>query len=257
MVTRDTPWPDGTPCWVDLMTSDADAAQRYYAELFGWQIEVGGPETGNYGMASIGGRNVAGIGQMQMEHPPVWTTYLATGDVEATCAAVEKAGGTVVSPAMDVMDFGRMAVVQDPSGSTFGLWQAGTHFGVALANVPNTLTWNELMTRDYEGAKKFLADVFGCTFTDMGGGQFDYSSIDIGGTAVGGIGAMPAEVPDTVPAHWRVYFDVEDADGAVDRVTSLGGTVVRPAADMPYGRNADVADPQGAVFSVIRSTPPQ
>jgi predicted enzyme related to lactoylglutathione lyase len=156
---------------------------------------------------------------------------------------------------MDVMEFGRMAFVGAPGGGVFGLWQAGIHNGIALANEPGALTWNEFMTRDYEGAKRFFAEAFGYTYTDMGGGGFEYSTIEVEGKTVGGIGGMPAEVPAEVPAHWRVYFSVENCDQYVERVTELGGRLLRPAQDSPYGRMADVADPQGAPFSIIQ--PPE
>lgn len=257
MTTRDTPWPAGTPCWVDLMTTDQAAAREFYGRLFGWQIDVGPEETGNYGMAALDGRSVAGIGGMMgMEHPPVWSTYLATTDVDASCEAVVAAGGTVISTPMDVMEFGRMAFVQAPGGGVSGLWQAGTHFGVGLANEPNSLTWNEFMCRDYEGAKAFFAHVFGYTYTEMGEAGMQYSMIEVGGNTVGGLGTLPAEVPEQVPPHWRVYFAVDDCDAAVARVGELGGSVQRPPMDMPYGRHADVADPQGAMFAVIKPATP-
>ena len=258
MTLRDTAWPPGTPCWVDLTTTDQSAGQRFYQDLFGWQLEVGGEDTGGYALASVAGRHVAGIGgTMGTDHPPVWNTYLATADVDATVKAVEGAGGTVVSPVMDVMDFGRMAFAQVPSGGVFGLWQAGTNIGLGIANEANTVTWNEFMTRDYAGAKNFFAAVFGHTFTEMGGDAFEYATIEADGNTVGGIGALPADVPAQVPPHWRVYFAVDDADATVARVAELGGAVRRPPEDMPYGRHADVADPQGAMFSVIQPTPPQ
>ncbi len=257
MTTRDTPWAPGTPCWVDLMTPDQPAAREFYGRLFGWQIDVGPEETGNYGMASLGGRSVAGIGGMMgMEHPPVWNTYLATTDVDATAKAAEAAGGTVVAPPMDVMEFGRMAFVQVPGGGVFGLWQAGTHNGVGRANEPGSLTWNEFMGRDYDGSKAFFAGVFGYTYTEMGDDSFQYAGIEVDGNTVGGIGTLPPEVPAQIPPHWRVYFAVDDCDATVARVTELGGSVLRPPMDMPYGRHADVADPQGAMFSVIKSATP-
>jgi predicted enzyme related to lactoylglutathione lyase len=256
MVERDTPWAPGTPCWVDLMTTDQAAARTFYGELFGWDIEVGPPETGEYAMASIGGRTVAGIGGMMgMDHPPVWNTYLATADADATAKAVEAAGGSVQAPAMDVMDFGRMAVVEAPGGGFVSVWQAGTHNGFGLANETGAVTWNEFMTRDFAAASAFLAEVFGYTYTDMGGGGFVYSTIEVDGNTVAGIGQLPEEVPAHVPPHWRVYFSVDDADATVAKLTSLGGTVIRPPQDMPYGRHADVADPQGAMFSVIKPGP--
>jgi predicted enzyme related to lactoylglutathione lyase len=258
MTVRESAWDPGTPCWVDLMTPDQAAAREFYSKLFGWVAEEGPEETGGYATARIDGKAVAGIGGMMgMDHPPVWNTYLATDDADATSAAIEKAGGTVMAPVMDVMEFGRMAFAQVPGGGVFGYWQSGTHTGVDLANEPNTLTWNEFMTRDYDGAKKFYADAFGFTYTEVGDEGFKYSTIELDGNTVGGLGVLPDEVPAQVPPHWRVYFAVEDADAAVEKATSLGGSVLRPASDMPYGRHADLADPQGAMFSVIKPATPE
>jgi predicted enzyme related to lactoylglutathione lyase len=255
MTTRDTPWPDGTPCWIDLMTTDIDAARTFYGDLFGWQFEIGPAETGYYSTALLDGKRVAGVFTMDADHPPVWTTYLATGDADATADAVARAGGTLVQPIMDVMDLGRMTVIKDPTGGTFGTWQAGTHTGVEVANEPGTLVWNELMTRAYGDAKDFYASVFGYTYTNLGDGGFEYSTIELDGNTVGGLGGLPADVPAQVPPHWRVYFAVDDADEAVAKAVSIGAEVLSPAADMPYGRHADLADPQGGMFSVIKPSP--
>ena len=256
MVERDTAWAPGTPCWVDLMTTDPSAANGFYGELFGWDIAVGPPETGGYSMASVNGRSVAGIGGMMgMDHPPVWNTYLATADADATAKAAEAAGGSVIAPVMDVMEFGRMAFLGAPGGGVFGVWQAGAHKGLGLANESGSVIWNEFMTRDLAAAMAFYTEVFGFTYTDMSGDGFEYKMIEVDGNTVGGIGTLPAEVPAHIPPHWRVYFAVDDADAAVEKVTALGGAVLRPATDMPYGRNADVADPQGAAFSVIKPAP--
>ena len=254
MSTHDTAWPDGTPCWVDLMTTDADAAHAFYRELFGWDITPGDESTGFYAMATLGGRPVCGIMPRQpgMDHPPVWTTYLAHGDADAAADSIAHAGGTILSPAMDVMEFGRMAVAQDPTGGTFGVWQAGSHTGFGVSNESGAVVWNELLTREYGAALEFYAAVFSYGYTDMSSDQFRYSMIEAEGRTVGGLGTMPPEVPADVPAHWRTYFAVDDADAAVEMVTKLGGAVLRPPEDMPYGRHADVADPQGAPFAVIK-----
>jgi uncharacterized protein len=119
------------------------------------------------------------------------------------------------------------------------------------------VTWNEFVTRDYAGARTFFADVFGYTYADMSGDGFDYAMLEVGGETVGGIGSMPPETPEHVPPHWRVYFAVDDCDAAVAKATELGGTVLRPPEDMPYGRWADVADPQGAMFSLLKPPAPQ
>ena len=112
--------------------------------------------------------------------------------------------------------------------------------------------WNEFLTRDYDGAKEFYAKLFGYTYTDIGEGDMQYSTIEVGGNTVGGIGALPAQVPAGVPPHWRVYFAVDDADATAEKIVALGGAVQRPPMDMPYGRHADVSDPQGAHFSIIK-----
>src|SRR6185437_7808906 len=132
MTERDTAWPVGTPCWVDLMTPDLDAARLFYEQLFGWHLTDLGPDAGGYLMAGVGGKQVAGLGPQQegqAGHPAVWTTYLATDDAAATCEAISKAGGQVFLPAMDVMGSGVMAVAADPTGAVFGLWEAKTHTG--------------------------------------------------------------------------------------------------------------------------------
>jgi predicted enzyme related to lactoylglutathione lyase len=258
MVTRDTPWPAGYPCWVDLMTSDVDAAKEFYRGLLGWDLVDAGPDAGGYHMAQLGGRSVAGVGPMmsgQEGHPSVWTTYLASDDVDATCEKVTANGGVVLAPPFDVLDVGRMAIVQDPTGATFGIWTARKHIGAELASEPGALCWNELMTRDYDRAKAFYGAVFGHTFTEIGGGDFQYSTVDVDGRPVGGLGTLPAEVPKEVPAHWRVYFAVDDTDEALSRAASLGGAILRPAEDMPYGRWGDASDGQGAMFSLIKPVP--
>ena len=255
MVTRDTPWEPGTPCWVELMTNDLPAARLFYEELFGWHLLDTGPESGGYLLASVDGRQLGGLSTImgEMDHPPVWSTYLASDDVDATAAAITAAGGTLVMEPMQVMDVGRMLVAQDSAGAAFCAWQAGTNTGMQIANEPNTPTWNELLTRDYAGAQAFYASVFGYTYEELGDENFQYATFAVGGRPVGGIGSMPPGLPDSVPPHWRVYFEVDDTDAAVDLVVKLGGVVRTPPQDSPYGRMAHVTDPQGAPFSIIHS----
>jgi uncharacterized protein len=152
---------------------------------------------------------------------------------------------------MDVMDVGRMLVAADTTGAVFGAWQARAHTGVQLANVPGTLTWSEQMSRDFEGAKAFYAAVFGYEFGDMSADGFSYATLLLAGHEVGGIGGYPADVPAEVPAAWSTYFGTADTDASVAKATQLGGSVVRPASDSPYGRMATVADSEGAMFSLI------
>ena len=260
MTERTTPWPAGTPCWLDLMTPDIDATRLFYEELFGWHFASGGEDAGGYLIAEIDGKPVAGVGPQQPEQggfPAVWTTYVATEDAAATAAKITEAGGNVFMPPFDVLDIGVMGLAMDPTGAVFGLWQPKTFGGVQLANVANAWNWDEVMSRDFAGAKQFYADVFGWTYTDMSGGGFEYATFEVNGNTAGGIGGLPAEVPEEVSAHWRMYFAVDDADEAVDMVVKLGGSVFSPPQDMPYGRHADVADPTGARFSVIKPATPE
>ncbi|WP_199435459.1 VOC family protein [Qaidamihabitans albus] len=254
MTFRDSPWPDGTPCWADLMVPDPRMAMDFYGALFGWTFADQGDEAGNYLMCTIDGRAVAGIGGIppdQAGMPAAWTTYLATSDIDKSVDAVGAAGGQIMMPPMDVLAAGKMAITADPTGAAFGLWQAGEHFGAALANVPGAMAWNECMTRDFDTAKAFYGDAFGYEFDDMSAGGFSYATIKINGEVVGGVGGLPGEVPAEVPAHWSTYFGVVDTDAAVAKVTQLGGDVLRAPADSPYGRVAQVTDNQGAALMLV------
>ena len=257
MVTRDSPWPTGTPCWVDLGVDDVSRANAFYSRLFGWDTQPGPPEAGGYTMCMLSGRPVAGIGPKMgpPEAPPFWTVYLASDDADETAGKVTAAGGTMLVAPMDVMDVGRMAVAADPAGAVFGVWQARSHTGFGLVNEPGSVCWNENFSRDMDGNQAFYHAVFGYEYGDMSTDGFSYATLLINGQqVVGGIGAYPAGMPESHPAAWTVYFGTADTDKSVDVATSNGGQVIRPAADSPYGRMAVVADQHGAVFSLI-STP--
>jgi uncharacterized protein len=260
VVIRATPWPDGTPCWADLGTNDIAKAISFYSSQFGWNIQQGGPEAGGYSMAQLDGRNVAAIGPLMGPPgtPSAWATYFASSDVDATAVRIKSAGGQLIMEPMDVMDAGRMLVAADTTGATFGVWQAGKHSGIQVANAPGAFTWSEHMSLDFEGAKAFYAAVFGYEYGDMSSDGFSYATLLINGQqVVGGIGAFPGgsetghQEVGGHQAFWGVYFGTSDTDKAVAMATSHGGQVVRPATDSPYGRMAIVADNQGAVFSLI------
>jgi len=253
MTTRETPWPQGTPSWVDLMVADPKAAGQFYSQLFGWQIKDLGEEAGGYAIAEKSGRPAAGIGPIpeDQQMPAVWTTYIAVDSVDDIVSKVNGAGGQTLMPAMDVMDAGRMAVVSDAAGAVFGLWQARSHKGAEIVNEPGALTWNENMTRDYDAARKFYADVFGYEYEDVGDENFTYSVLNLSGGPVGGIGEIGANLPAAVPPHWMPYFSVASTDETIERAKALGGQVLMPAQDSPYGRMATLQGPQGERFSVI------
>jgi predicted enzyme related to lactoylglutathione lyase len=257
MVTRDTAWADGTPCWVDVGVGDIAKACAFYAGLFGWDAQPGPPEAGGYAVCLKNGRAVAGIGPKQGPPgmPSVWTTYLASSDAGETAGKIKAAGGQVLVEPMDVMDAGRMAVAADPAGAVFGVWQAGQHIGSGIANEPGSLCWNENLSRDFEGNKSFYRAVFGYEYGDMSDAGFHYATLKLAGSEVGGIGELDDSFPADVPAQWNAYFAVDDTDAAIAKVTAAGGNVARPAWDTPYGRMAVVSDGQGAVFSLVSVAP--
>jgi predicted enzyme related to lactoylglutathione lyase len=253
MSFRDEPWPEGTPSWVDLMVPDQAKAVAFYSGLFGWDVQAGGAETGFYGMATLRGRPVAGIGRTPpgQELPPAWTTYLSVSDVDKTAAALTEAGGQVVVPVMEVLKEGRMAVAADPAGAVFGLWEPGHHLGTQVTATPGTNAWNECLSRDYPAAKAFYEKVFGYGFEDLSSDGFTYAVLLLGGRPAGGIGALPAAVPAQVPSNWAVYFWVADADASAARAVELGGRALGEPFDSPHGRQVQVADDQGVTFLVI------
>jgi uncharacterized protein len=251
----------GVPSWADLSSPDVEASKRFYSGLFGWQAQDAGPaeETGGYAMFTLKGRNVAGLSPVQDEsQPPVWAVYVATDDVDATAARAREAGGSVLFGPVDVMDAGRMAIFAHPAAGFIGAWQAGRHAGAELVNEPGAINWNELQTRDVEGAKAFYSAVFGWQPDDQDFGGMTYTVFNVGGTGIAGAMPTPSGVPDEAPAFWLTYFSVEDCDASVAKVQELGGSALGPAHEMAgVGRFAVVADPHGATFGVIAGEPPE
>ncbi|MGF1426269.1 VOC family protein [Kitasatospora sp. LaBMicrA B282] len=253
-------YPPGTPCWVDLMAPDQQAALDFYKDLFGWQGEIGPPEVGGYAMCTLNGKPVAGIMKAQPMNegdpmpPTVWTSYLASSDADATQAAISAAGGTVMFPVMDVMTVGRMLIAVDPTGAVFGVWQPVDFFGAAVVNEPGALTWNELHTSDMAAAGAFYQQALGLGSTPLEG-MDNYHSLNVGDRPVGGMTTLEGTPPGT-PPHWLTYFAVDDTDSTVDALVKAGGNVLVPPFDMMAGRMAIATDPQGAVFAVIKAVSP-
>jgi uncharacterized protein len=251
-----TSYAPGTPCWIDLGTPDQDAAAEFYGGLFGWSVEAdeNAEQTGGYRVAILKGKAIGGVMRLMQEgQPPAWSTYICVEDADATVAKAREAGGAVVVEPMSVLDYGRMAFLTDPTGAFIGLWQPGRNIGAGLVNEPGALSWNELNTRDLGAAKAFYGAVFGWTFEDNDMGEMgSYTSINLNGNMVGGMLDMAGRgVPSEVPAHWQVYFAVEDTDATVEKAKSGGGSVMVEPLDIPAGRFAILTDPHGASFGVI------
>jgi predicted enzyme related to lactoylglutathione lyase len=255
MPVHDGPWPDGTPCWVDVSVPDLDAARLFYEGLFGWEMQGGTPEFGGYLNCAKNGRLAAGISpKMMPEAPTAWITHFATSDVAASAERAGSSGGQVLMGPMDVMDLGKLAICTDPSGAMFGLWQPGSHLGVGVYNEPGSLIWTEQLSRSADPNLAFYSAVFGWEFHDWSAPDFRYASFVIDGRDTGGVGEYGQDGPE-LPPQWWVYLAVDDTDEAVDRVVKLGGSVILPPSDSPYGRRATVADNQGANFALLAAPP--
>jgi predicted enzyme related to lactoylglutathione lyase len=243
------------PVWTDLATSDPAAARDYYSKVFGWKVEVSpDPQYGGYAMATISGKDVAGIGPTQMDQQPsAWTVYIGTPDAADTVKKMEAAGGKVIAPVMEVGDQGYMAIVQDPSGAFLGVWQAKNMMGAQGAGA-NTMGWAELNARGFEKAGSFYKKVFGWgeKKMDMGEGMGQYTEFQLSGDSIAGGMEMNPMVPAEVPSYWMVYFNVEDVDKAFKSATEHGGKEMLAPQDMPGGRFAIVSDPQGAAFGLLK-----
>jgi uncharacterized protein len=257
MPARETP--SGAPCWLDLFSSDPDAAERFYGRLFGWAAEHTGPEFGDYVNFSRDGVRIAGMmrndGSQGM--PDGWNLYFATPDIKATTDGAREAGGQVYLDPMPVGDLGWMGMVGAPDGAAVGLWQPGTFAGYGRHNEAGTPMWHELHTRDYAGALDFYRTVLGWTTEVVGDSDdFRYSAMAVGDTQYAGVMDATAWYPDGVPAVWLTYIGVDDVDATLALAEELGGTVQEPATDTPFGRLAQFADPTGAVIKVSSLTPP-
>lgn len=250
--------PAGNFCWFELGTNNQAAAKMFYTQLFGWQYnehELGG-DMGVYTMFTLDGKEVGAAytlnEQQQPGVPPHWMPYVAVDNAEATAAKAVELGGEVVAPAFDVYDFGRMAVVKDPTGAVLSIWQANAHHGTDVVGVPGSVCWSELATRDADGAKSFYSGLFGWSLKESTDGM-PYTELANSGQGIGGIVAMVGEHWQGIPPHWSIYFAVENCEQTVEKAKGLGGSVHVPPTDIPnVGKFSVIGDPQGAVFQVIQ-----
>jgi hypothetical protein len=252
MTNRDVT-PVGAPCWTDLWTSDVEGSQRFYCEMFGWEAQEPSPEFGGYFMFTRRGVPVAGgMGDMgDMAADNTWRIYLDTDDIKQVVREGEAAGARFIVPPTPVADLGIQAVLMDSTGATLGAWQAGAFPGFQVLEEHGAPSWFELYARDYAAAVSFYQAVFRLDARSVADGdEFRYTTLHAEGSDVELAGIMDAGtfLGEGVPSHWTTYWEVDDVDTSVAKVRALGGSVITDAADSPYGRIADVADPAGAQF---------
>lgn len=248
----------GTFCWVELATSDNEAAKKFYTELFGWTFidNPMGPDM-VYTMLKKDDKEVGALYKMMPEMsaqgiPPHWMSYAATPDADDTAAKAESLGGKIMQPPFDVMEHGRMAVIQDPTGAVFALWQPNQHRGAGLVNAPGSLCWNELMTTDTQKAGDFYSGLFGWGKDVQNFGPMEYTMFTNEGQPTAGMLQITPEM-GPIPPNWLIYFAVDDCDATVQKASELSANVMKPADDIPgIGRFAILTDPQGAAFAIIK-----
>lgn len=251
MARRESSQP-GTPCWVDLLTSDIGHTEYFYEQLFGWKPMHSGEAHNGYTVFVHKDQAVSGAmsNSAQSGFPDRWSVFLETADASSTANVAALHGGTVLRPAEQLGDVGSMSIIEDPGRSMVGAWQPGTHKGFGLVGEPGAPCWFELRSPEFDAAVRFYQDVFGWdvhAFDESPGQR--YSTIGEGGSGMGGIMDVAGAALGTT--GWTVYFGVEDTDSALSKVESLGGSVVQSAEDSPHGRLAQAADPTGALFRIV------
>jgi len=252
--------PAGSFCWPELATTDQKAAVAFYKNLFGWDVndQAIGPDQ-TYSMFQLRGRQVGAAYNMRPEErqsgaPPHWNSYVSVTSADDAAKKAESLGAKVVMKPFDVMDAGRMAVLQDPTGAFFQVWQAGRHTGTGVQREPGSLTWTELSTNDTKKAEQFYTQLFGWSAKVGGEGVNAYTEFSVSGTPAAGMMDSKAYGPDNhVPPNWMPYFQVDDTDATAKKAKDLGGNTIVPPTDIPnVGRFSVVQDPQGAVFAIIK-----
>jgi uncharacterized protein len=250
----------GAFSWPELATTDQKSSVAFYRGLFGWDVDeqpIGPTET--YSMFKMRGKEVGASYTMRPEErqtgaPPHWNAYVTVSSADDAAKRAQELGGKVFAPAFDVMDVGRMAVLQDPTGAVFQVWEPKKHIGARILDEPGALCWTELSTRDTKGAESFYTQLFGWVAKRSNpGSPMEYTEFSVDGKPSIGMMPMPDHMPAQVPAYWMPYFQVTDCDSSASKAKELGGTLAVPPMDIPgTGRFAVVHDPQGATFAIFK-----
>lgn len=246
-----TRYEPGTFCWADLSTPDTAGAKAFYGRLFGWEaVDVPGGPDAIYTMLRLDGRDVCAMSERGPDQgPPAWLSYVSVADVADAAERARRTGATVLAEPFDVMDAGRMALLADPTGAVFALWEPKDMIGAGLVNDPGCLCLNQLNTSDPEAATRFYTEVFGWRIESVGTDDQPYWGIYNGDALNGGM--MPLPPGTGAPSHWLVYFTTEDLDGSASLIGEMGGAVVVPPMAIGAGRIAVAQDAQGATFALF------
>jgi predicted enzyme related to lactoylglutathione lyase len=245
-----TSHPAGSFSWTDLSTPDPDGAKRFYTGLFGWETEdLPLPDGGAYTFLRKDGKEVAALSAAREGQMTAWLSYITVEDADAVASRAAELGATQLGEPFDVMEAGRMGLVQDPTGAVFAVWQPRESIGAALVNGHGALSLNQLNTSDPDRAREFYSQLFGWRVESVAGGDQPYWGIFNGERLNGGMMQLPAD--SGAPPHWLVYFGIDDMDAAAERISESGGTVMVPKTEVPGGHFLVARDPQGAVFGLF------
>lgn len=250
--------PPGSFAWVELATTDQEQAKQFYAPLFGWShtdLPMGPGQV--YTLFQIGDRAAAAGFQIKPEEaaiPPHWHIYVSVESADTAVARARELGGNIIEGPFDVSTFGRMAVIADPTGAVFSIWEPKTHSGIGVSGEPGTLCWADLSTPDPAKATEFYARLFGWNISPGQNDSSGYLHIQNGNDFIGGI-PPAAHLDPSVPPHWLVYFLVDDVDASAQTATHRGGRLVmNPSTIENVGRMCIIQDPQGAVFALFKES---
>jgi uncharacterized protein len=248
----------GSFSWIELATSDQNAAKQFYTSLFGWEVEdspIGDNEF--YSMFKLEVQYVGAAFTMPKDQreqgvPPYWGIYIAVENADSSAERGQQLGGKVIAPPFDVMEYGRMAVLQDPTGVTFSVWQPKLHSGFGIAGVDGTMCWADLSSPDPSTASKFYSALFRW---EIAAGEHDssgYLHIKNGADFIGGVQPSSQRNPNA-PPHWLAYLLTSNCDATAAKAKQLGAKFyLEPMTMEKVGRMAVVADPQGAVFAIFQ-----
>ncbi len=246
----------GTFCWPELATTDVRAANTFYSRLFGWTVEESASSSGTYFEMFLGGRAAAALFELpararEAGERPRWGAYVGVVSADDTVRRAQDAGGVVRMGPFDVLDLGRMALLRDPQGASFSVWQPISRIGVGVVNEPGALGWTQLVTRDPAAARRFYSTVFDWSAREDATSRGEpYTTWLRPDGAAGGMLATPAGADE--PSQWLSYFVASDVAATCAQAIALGArAVMGPSSDADGGVVALLDDPQGARFGLM------
>jgi len=244
---------DNTFVWYDLNTTDKAGAKAFYGALFGWSIEDREMEAGTHTSLAHNSQGFGGIDEVRGDTPPHWLGYFAVSDLDDRVKALGGIGAQTMMPGFDIPGVGRIAVLSDPAGAAFALYQAsssGDGDWEPNRSGAGDIGWAEVAATDVAQSKSFYGKGFGWSSESKPMPTGEYVILSSGDTPVGGLYAKPEMMP---VCAWTFYVNVDDLQVSVAKATSLGATVLMSETVPGMVAFALISDPQGAVIGIAQS----